>query len=283
MPLVDTKKMLLNARHEKYAVGAFNIENMEMAQAVIETCEELKSPVICAVSQNALKYASASLYYSIVASLAKDVSIPVAIHVDHAETEEIAFKALRGNFTSVMIDGSKLTFSENRDLTKKIVDICNLFAVPVEGEIGPIGGKVDAVPDYKLIYTDPQAAHEFVIETGVSSLAIAIGTAHGIYKNTPKLDVNRLSEIAESVDVPLVLHGASGVPDDQVKECISRGICKVNYATELRIAYTGAARKFLTEDTKAYDPKIFGVLCRNAVKEIVKEKIMVLGSANRCE
>lgn len=282
MGLVNTRDMLLRAQKEKYAVGAFNIENMEMAQAVIETADEMASPVICAVSQNAMKYATADLYCSIVASIAKTVKVPVAIHVDHAETEETALKALRGSFTSVMIDGSKLTYSENRDLTKRIVDICSIFSIPVEGEIGPIGGKVDAVPDYKLIYTDPQAAKDFADETGVSSLAVAIGTAHGIYKKTPRLDVDRLSAIAEVVSVPLVLHGASGVPDDQIQECIRRGICKVNYATELRIAFTDACRKFLREDDKTFDPKTYGKLGRASVKEIVRQKIEVLGSAGKC-
>lgn len=282
MGLVNTRDMLLKAQSMRYAVGAFNIENMEMAQAVIETAEEMKSPVICAVSQNAMKYATADLYCSIVASIAKSVSVPVAIHVDHAETEETALKALRASFTSVMIDGSKLTYSENRDLTKRIVDICSIFSIPVEGEIGPIGGKVDAVPDYKLIYTDPQAAKDFAEETGVSSLAVAIGTAHGIYKKTPRLDVDRLSAIADVVSVPLVLHGASGVPDDQIQECIRRGICKVNYATELRIAFTDACRNFLREDDKTFDPKTYGKLGRTAVKEIVRQKIEVLGSAGKC-
>ena len=282
MGLVNTKEMLLKAQENSYAVGAFNIENMEMAQAVIEVADELNSPVICAISQNALKYATADLYFSIVASIAKDVSGPIAIHVDHAENEETALKALRGGFTSVMIDGSKLTYSENRDLTKRIVDICGLFSVPVEGEIGPIGGKIDSVPDYKLIYTDPLAAKSFALETGVSSLAVAIGTAHGIYKNTPRLDLDRLSVIANEVNVPLVLHGASGVPDDLIKECINRGICKVNYATELRIAYTDSVRAFLRDDDTTFDPKAYSKLGRESVKSVVRQKLEILGSVDRC-
>ena len=283
MSLVDTKAMLLDAQRDKYAVGAFNIENMEMAQAVIEVAEELNSPVICAVSQNAMKYADADLFCSMVATIAHHVHVPVAIHVDHAETEVTALKALRGNFTSVMIDGSKLTYSENRDLTKRIVDICNIFSIPVEGEIGPIGGKVDSVPSNKLIYTDPQAAQDFAEQTGVSSLAVAIGTAHGIYKKYPCLDVERLSEISGRVSVPLVLHGASGVPDDQIRECISRGICKVNYATELRLAYTNALRSFFDNDDNTYDPKVYGSLGREAVKVVVRQKIGVIGSAGKCK
>ncbi len=282
MGLVNTKEMLLKAQENSYAVGAFNIENMEMAQAVIEVAEELNSPVICAISQNALKYATADLYFSIVSSIAKNVSVPIAIHVDHAENEETALKALRGGFTSVMIDGSKLTYSDNRDLTKRIVDICSLFSVPVEGELGPIGGKIDSVPDYKLIYTDPLAAKSFALETGVSSLAVAIGTAHGIYKNTPRLDLDRLSVIANEVNVPLVLHGASGVPDDQIKECINRGICKVNYATELRIAYTDSVRSFLREDDTTFDPKAYSKLGRESVKRVVRQKLEILGSVDRC-
>lgn len=282
MPLVDTKEMLIKAQKGCYAIGAFNIENMEMAQAVVWTAEELQSPVICAISQNALKYATADLYYANVAMLAKQVKVPIAIHVDHAETEEVALKALRGGFTSIMIDGSKLTFSENRDLTRKVVSICSIFDIPVEGELGPIGGKIDAVSEDKLIYTDPQAARDFVKETGVSSLAVAIGTAHGIYKDIPRLDFNRLSEIANVVDVPLVLHGASGVPEELVKECIRRGICKVNYATELRVAFSDAVRTFFRENEKTFDPKVYGQLGREAVKAVVKEKILTVGSEGKC-
>ena len=281
MSLVDSSRMLADARLGRYAVAAFNIENMEMAQAVIWEAEELKSPVICAVSQNAMKYASADLYAANVRVLADSVSVPVALHVDHAETMDTVQKALRGGFTSIMIDGSKLDFEENCALTGQVVGICRLFGIPVEGELGPLGGKADALPDSKLVYTDPEDARVFAETTGVSSLAVAIGTAHGIYKDKPRLDYVRLAEIRDTVDVPLVLHGASGLSAEQVARCIENGICKVNYATELRIAYTDAVRNYLKEFPDVFDPKKYSQKGRDAVRAVVREKILSLGSRDK--
>ena len=282
MSLVNTKTMLLNARKGKYAIGAFNIENMEMAQAVIYAARDLESPVICAVSENAMKYADAGLFYANVLYLANNVDVSVAIHVDHAESEAVVMKALRAGFTSIMIDGSKETFRDNLELTKRIVHICNIFDIPVEGELGAIGGKIDSAPDSKLIYTDPYAALDFVNQTGISSLAVAIGTVHGFYKAEPRLDYDRLQEISELVDVPLVLHGASGLSDDQIISCIEKGISKINMATELRAAYTKAIRTYLDNDKNVYDPKKFSREARNAVYELVKNRIMLFGSAGKC-
>ncbi len=281
MSLVDSSRMLADARLGRYAVAAFNIENMEMAQAVIWEAEELKSPVICAVSQNAMKYASADLYAANVRVLADSVSVPVALHVDHAENMDTVQKALRGGFTSIMIDGSKLGFEENCALTGQVVGICRLFGIPVEGELGPLGGKADALPDSKLVYTDPEDARVFAETTGVSSLAVAIGTAHGIYKDKPRLDYVRLAEIRDTVDVPLVLHGASGLSAEQVARCIENGICKVNYATELRIAYTDAVRNYLKEFPDVFDPKKYSQKGRDAVRAVVREKILSLGSRDK--
>ena len=281
MALVNTKQMLLNAQSGGYAVGAFNIENMEMAQAVIWTAERLRSPVICAISQNAMRYANAELYAANIKCLAETAVIPVAIHVDHAENEEIVIKALHGGFTSIMIDGSKLTYAQNLAMTKRIVQLCDILHIPVEGELGAIGGKIDAVPDYRLIYTDPLAAKDFAEQTGVSSLAVAIGTAHGVYKNIPRLDYQRLSATREHVSVPLVLHGASGLSTSQVHECIKRGICKVNYATELRIGFTNAVRAYLAQDAVCNDPKVYGKAAREAVCDIVEEKLRAVGSVGK--
>ncbi len=281
MSLVDSSRMLADARCGRYAVAAFNIENMEMAQAVIWEAEELKSPVICAVSQNAMKYASADLYAANVRILADSVSIPVALHVDHAETMDTVQKALRGGFTSIMIDGSKLGFEENCALTGQVVGICRVLGIPVEGELGPLGGKADALPDAKLVYTDPEDARAFAERTGVSSLAVAIGTAHGIYKDKPRLDYVRLAEIRDMVDVPLVLHGASGLSAEQVSRCIENGICKVNYATELRIAYTDAVKAYLKEFPDVFDPKKYSQKGRDAVRAVVREKILSLGSRDK--
>lgn len=283
MALVDTNDMLLKAKQGRYGVGAFNIENMEMAQAVIEAGKEMCAPVICAVSQNALKYATANLFYSNVACLAAESKYPVAIHLDHAESIETVLKALRGQFTSIMIDGSKLSFEDNVKITKNVVDMCKMFHIPVEGELGPIGGKMDSVPDSQLKYTDPALAQRFVEETGVNSLAVAIGSSHGIYKQKPCLDVNLLESISSKLSIPFVLHGASGIPNDQIQECIEHGICKINYATELRLAFTNAIREFIKTDDKTYDPKVFGRAGRDAVKQVVKNIIKSIGSENKCK
>ena len=275
--------MLLDAQKNKYAVAAFNIENMEMAMAVIYTADQLHSPVICAVSQNTLNYANANVFFGIVKSIADSVSIPVALHVDHAEKIEVVYNVLRNGFSSVMIDGSKLPYIDNVGITKKVVEICQIFDIPVEGELGAIGGKEDSLPDKDLLYTKPETALDFVEHTGVSSLAVAIGTAHGIYKNTPCLDYERLTAIRNVVDIPLVLHGASGLSEEQIKECVARGICKINFATELRQAFTSAVKKYLSVDSNVIDPKKMGKMAMEAVSLVVKEKIIQLGSNNRCK
>ena len=282
MPLVNSKPIIEKAKRNKYAIGAFNIENLEMAQGVIFAAEEMKSPVICAVSQNALKYASAESYYSIVDAIAKQVSIPVALHFDHAENEETVIKALSSGFTSVMIDGSDLSFSENCVLTKRIVEMCKGFDVPVEGELGAIGGKTDERSYSTDLFTDPQAAVSFLENTKVDFLAVAIGTVHGISKSLPELDYVRLAEKNKLTDVPLVMHVASGLTDDQISKCISLGVSKVNIATELRIAYTNALRCYLKRNINEFDPRKYGEESRRAVMNVVKEKIKILGSAGKC-
>jgi tagatose 1,6-diphosphate aldolase GatY/KbaY len=280
MPLVTSKELLLHAKENHYAVGAFNVENMEMVQAVIAAAEELRSPVILQTTPGTLKYAPAELYYANVAAVAKAAKVPVAVHLDHGSSFELALRAFRAGYTSIMIDGSQKTFEENIALTKAVVEACHAGGVPVEAELGKVGGKEDDLDGGEGNgYTVPEEAAEFVARTGVDFLAVAIGTAHGVYKGIPKLDVERVSRIAQLVDIPLVLHGTSGVPNETVRECIARGMCKVNYATDLRIAFTEGVKEYLLKDPKAYDPKKYGAAGRERVKQYVLQKIKVCGSA----
>ena len=193
------------------------------------------------------------------------------MHLDHGSSYELAMQAFRAGYTSVMIDGSHHVFEENIEITKSVVRACHAAGIPVEAELGKVGGKEDG-------YTVPSEAAEFAERTGVDSLAVAIGTAHGVYKGTPKLDMERLSEIRKVVSVPLVLHGTSGVPDDAVRECVARGMCKVNYATDLRIAFSKGLKEYLAKDPEVFDPKKYSAVGREYVKEYVKSKILVCGS-----
>lgn len=282
MPLVTTKQMLLDAQKGGYAVGAFNVENMEMVQAVIAAAEELNSPVIMQTTPGTLKYADADYFYANVKTAAQKASVPVVMHLDHGSSFELAMKAFRAGYTSVMIDGSHGSFEENIEVSKKVADACHAAGVPVEAELGKVGGKEDDLDGGdENPYTDPQQAKKFVEKTGIDSLAVAIGTAHGVYKGIPKLDVNRLSEIRKVVSIPLVLHGTSGVPDDVVKECISRGICKVNYATDLRIAFSKGVNEVLKKNPDTIDPKKYNAQGREEVKEYVMSKMKVCGSVGK--
>lgn len=281
MPLVTTKEILKKAQEGKYAVGAFNVENMEMVMAVIEAAEELNSPVIMQTTPSTVKYAGIDYYLSNVSSAAKKSRVPVAMHLDHGSSFDLAMQALRGGYTSIMIDGSHSVFEENIEITKRVVDACKPSSIPVEAELGKVGGKEDDLDGGCGGYTDPKEAKEFVQRTNVDSLAVAIGTAHGVYAGIPKLDLDRLSEIRELVDVPLVLHGASGLSQEAIKESINRGICKVNFATELRIAYTDGVKKTLKENPETIDPKKYGKVAMENVKDLVKNRINMCGSIDK--
>lgn len=282
MALVTTKQLLLDAQKGGYAIGAFNVENMEMVQAVVAAAEELKSPVIMQTTPSTVKYADLAYFYANVKTAAEKANVPVVMHLDHGSSFELAMRALRTGYTSIMIDGSHESFADNIAVTKAVVDACHPSNVPVEAELGKVGGKEDDLDGGEGDgYTVPSEALEFVNATGVDSLAVAIGTAHGVYKGVPKLDVNRLSEIREVVSIPLVLHGTSGVPDDAVRECIKRGICKVNYATDLRIAFTKGVKEILEANPNTIDPKKYNACGRNYVKEYVMGKMEVCGSVGK--
>ena len=282
MALVTSKALLLDAQEKGYAVGAFNVENMEMVKAVIAAAEELKAPVMLQTTPSTVKYGTLDTYYAMAAAEAKKASVPVCIHLDHGSSFELAVQALKVGYTSVMIDGSHEDFENNIAVTKKVVDVAKVCGIPVEAELGKVGGKEDDLVADADTNTDPLEAKEFVERTGISSLAIAIGTAHGFYIDTPVLDKERVSQIRQVVSIPLVLHGASGLSDEDVQDCVKRGICKVNFATELRVAYTDAVKKLLAEKPDTFDPKKLGTIGMEAVKKIVKERILVCGCNGKC-
>lgn len=281
MAFVTSEQMMALADQNGYAVGAFNVENMEMVMAVVKAAEEMRAPVILQTTPSTVKYAGLPMYYANVKAAAERAGVPVALHLDHGSSFELAMQAYRTGYTSIMIDGSKLPFEENIALTKRVADACRPSGIPVEAELGKVGGKEDDLDVNDPGYTDPEDAVRFVQETGITSLAVAIGTAHGIYKGEPKLDMDRLSEIRGKVSIPLVLHGASGVPDEAVRECIRRGISKVNFATELRIAYSNGVKDFLKENPDTFDPKKYGKVAMEYVTALVKEKIKICGSDSR--
>lgn len=280
MSLVTSTEMLKKAQKEGYAVGAFNVENMEMVQAAIQAAEEMNAPIMLQTTPSTVKYAGLDLYYAMVSTQAKKAKVPVAMHLDHGSSFELCAQALRAGYTSIMIDGSKLPLDENISLTRKVVEMCEPAGVPVEGEIGRVGGKEDDTVCANAGYTIPEEAVRFEKGTGLSSMAVGVGTAHGVYKTTPVLNTNLISELKGMLTVPMVLHGASGLSDEAVKECISRGACKVNFATELRIAYTEGLREALI-DQKIFDPKAYGRVGREHVKEAVKYRIITCGCAGK--
>ena len=279
MALVTTKQLLLDAQKGGYAVGAFNVENMEMVQAVVAAAEELRSPVIMQTTPSTVKYANLNYFYENVKVAAQESSVPVVIHLDHGNSFELAMQAYRTGYTSIMIDGSHEGFEDNIALTSAVVKACHPGEVPIEAELGKVGGKEDDLDGREGDpYTNPQEAAEFVERTGIDSLAVAIGTAHGVYKGVPKLDFSRLSEIRKAVSIPLVLHGTSGVPDEDVAECIKRGICKVNYATDLRIAFTKGINQVLKENPDTIDPKKYNAKGREEVRKYVMHKMKICQS-----
>jgi len=303
--LVTNRDLLVPATRKAYAVGAFNINNLEAALAVAEAATEEKSPAIVAVTPSAIKYAGLPYLSKIVRTAAESAPVPMSLHLDHGEDFETASKCVAAGFTSVMIDGSHLSFEDNIALTKKVVDIAHPKGVSVEAELGRLAGVEEkTVEEKEAILTDPNVAKEFVDRTSVDALAVAVGTSHGAYKfkGEAKLDFERLKAIRERVDLPLVLHGASsvptwiiekaakygaqlegakGIPEEHIKKAISLGIAKINIDTDLRLAFTATIREVLTNSPKEFDPrKILGP-AKEAMKEVIKGKMRLFESSGK--
>lgn len=281
--LISTRQMLLEAQKEKYAVPAFNIHNLETVQVVVESAYELKSPVILAATPGTIEYAGVDYLINIVKAAAKKYDIPIALHLDHHENIRDIKRAIDLGYKSVMIDASHYDFQNNIKIVKEIVEYAHKFDVTVEAELGRLGGQEDEliVDEKDSQYTNPESAIEFVMKTGIDSLAVAIGTAHGLYKKEPKLDYSRLEEIRKKISIPLVLHGASGVSLKDVQKCITLGITKVNIATELKIPFAEAIKEHFINNPDANDPRKYLIPAKEAMKKIVLEKIKMCKSFDR--
>ncbi len=281
--LVTTREMLLEAQEGHYAVGAFNVESLEFVMAVIRAAEERQSPVIMQTTPGTVKFASLDYFAAMCRVAAEEASVPVAIHLDHGDGFDRCIQAMHAGYTSVMIDGSHVPFEDNIALTASVTKVAAPLSIPVEAELGKVGGKEDDGPavEGENPYTDPDEAEEFVARTGCTSLAVGVGTAHGVYKGTPHIEQGVLKEIRGRLDIPLVLHGTSGVPDDQVAEAIANGICKVNYATELRQAYMRGFMGYMAESPEAFDPKKPAKPGMDEIVAVVASHMDNLGSSHK--
>ncbi|WP_330985592.1 MULTISPECIES: tagatose-bisphosphate aldolase subunit KbaY [Enterobacterales] len=283
MGIISTKYLLLDAQKHGYAVPAFNIHNAETIQAILEVCKEMQSPVILAGTPGTYKHIAFEEIYALCRAYSETYTMPLALHLDHHESLEDIRRKVNAGVRSAMIDGSHFPFEQNVKLVKSVVDFCHQNDCSVEAELGRLGGMEDdmSVDAESAFLTDPQEARRFVELTGVDSLAVAIGTAHGLYPHRPKIDFQRLEDIREVVSVPLVLHGASDVPDEYVRRTIELGVCKVNVATELKIAFAGAVKTWFLDNPDGNDPRYYMRVGMDAMKEVVRSKIRVCGSMNR--
>lgn len=282
MPLVSSKELLTEAKERGYALGAFNATILDYVRAIVEAAEEEEAPVIVQATGAAIEYMGLENYAAMVKACAEDASVPVVLHLDHGLDFYQNIKCLRAGFTSLMFDGSSLPFEENVSVTKRIVDIAHACGVPVEGELGkvPIMGHATQ-EDVKLLMTEPKEAAEFVELTGVDSLAVAVGSVHGMRQQVAQLDIPRLREISELVRIPLVLHGASGVTDEGYRQAILAGVCKINIATELNKVCADMVRRVLMQDPDLMDLSKVLAPGREAVKQAVKEKMRLFGASGK--
>ncbi len=308
MPLVTSTEMFKKAYEGGYAIGAFNVNNMEIVQGITEAAKEVNSPLILQVSAGARKYAKHVYLMKLIEAAIEDTDLPICVHLDHGDSFDICKSCIDGGFTSVMIDGSKYSFEENIELTKKVVDYAHARGVVVEGELGKLAGIEDDVnvSDEDAQFTNPAEVEEFVTRTGVDSLAIAIGTSHGAFKfkGEPRLRFDILEEVSKRLpNFPIVLHGASsvipeyveminanggnmpgaqGVPEDMLRQAARMAVCKINIDSDLRLAMTGTVRKYFAEHPEHFDPRQYLAPARANIKELVKHKIVnVLGSNDK--
>ncbi|MGO0062597.1 class II fructose-bisphosphate aldolase [Brevibacillus fluminis] len=279
MALVSSTAMLARAREEGYCIAAFNVHTLEMLQAVAEAAEEAAAPLILQSTVGTVKHLGAGYVAAMAKVAAASASIPIALHLDHCHDEELIAACIDVGYTSVMIDASMHPFAENVERTRRVVALAARHGVNVEAELGKVGGVEDdlVVADADAVLADPAECEEFVRLTGVSTLAPAIGTAHGMYKGEPRIDFARIGAIAARVDVPLVLHGGSGIPVEQVKRAVSLGMAKMNVATELRIGFSDAIKEVFAENPDENDPRTYMKRAKAAVKSIALAKMSMCG------
>lgn len=273
--VVSSARLMKRAEKENYAIPAFNIDNLESAMAVSEIMHEMRTPVIVQMIPRTLNYGGIAIYPAMMRELMADCPVDYALHLDHGSSLSLAKKCVAGGFSSVMFDGSLMPFEDNVKFTKEVTDFALPMDVSVEGELGTIGGKEEGDTDLEASYTKVSEAEEFVRRTNVSTLAIGVGTAHGVYKGTPHINVERIKEIHAAIGTPLVLHGASGLSDEVLKDCIAAGITKINFATELRQAYTNGIKAELAKDPEVFDPKIYMRGAIDNIKEVLRHKINI--------
>jgi fructose-bisphosphate aldolase class II len=283
MSLVSMNEFLPKAKANKFAVGQFNMNNLEFAQAIMEAAMELKSPFIYGVSEGALKYMGIEFTVAIAEAAAKKSGLPIALHLDHGSSFEVAMQCIRAGFSSVMFDGSHHSYEDNIRLTNEVVKAARAMGVSVEGELGTIGGVEDdiSVDEENANLAKPEEAIRFYEETGVDCLAIAVGTAHGMYAGEPNIHYDIIEKVAKAIPVPVVLHGGSGVPDEMIFKSIQVGVGKINVNTENQVACTDAIREVLNKEASVYDPRKYLTPARKAMVEVVKSKIKLFGSSNQ--
>lgn len=278
MPLVTTKEMLKDARDNHYAIGAFGAHNLEIIKSIIAGAESVGAPVILQTTSSTYKYVGMPYMIAMAKAAAEQAKVPVALHLDHGESFNVVMECLRAGYTSVMIDGSTLPYEENVMLVKRVVEAAKPIGIPVEAELGTIGGVEDdlVVDESMAAFTDPQLAGEFVRETGIDSLAPAFGTAHGNYKQEPDLQFDLLRKIQEETSIPLVMHGASGVSEESVRKALNFGVAKVNFSTELKDLFADELRSYFIENPNENDPRKYFLPAREALIDLVKKKIEML-------
>ncbi|PIC80077.1 fructose-1,6-bisphosphate aldolase, class II [Sporosarcina sp. P18a] len=284
MPLVSMKEMMIQGKEQGYAIGQFNLNNLEYTQAILQAAEEEKSPVILGVSEGAARYMGGfKTVVMMVKGLMEDygTTVPVAIHLDHGSSFEKCKEAIEAGFTSVMIDASSKPLEENIEITKKVVDFAKQHNVSVEAELGVVGGQEDDVIADGVIYADPAECRELVAQTGIDCLAPALGSVHGPYKGEPNLGFEEMEEISKQGDIPLVLHGGTGIPTKDIQRAISLGTSKINVNTENQIQGTKAVRDILNEDSEVYDPRKYLGPMREAIKATVIGKMREFGSSKQ--
>ncbi|SMO67632.1 class II fructose-1,6-bisphosphate aldolase [Melghirimyces algeriensis] len=283
MSLVPMTEFLPRAKKEGFAVGQFNMNNLEFVQGIAAAAKEERSPFIFGVSEGAMRYMGIDYVVAMAEIAAKESGVPVALHLDHGSSFEMVMKCIQAGFSSVMFDGSHYPFEENIRLTKEVVKAAHAVGVSVEGELGTIGGVEDdvQVDEADAALANPKEAIRFWNETKVDAMAIAVGTAHGMYKGEPKIHFNIIDEVSKNIEAPIVLHGGSGVPDESIKQSIQLGVGKINVNTESQVACTGVVRELLNDNPDMIDPRKYLGPGREAIKETVKEKMRLFGSSGK--